>query len=330
MSKIITFDIEHADTSYINKIKILNSEFSSTSRSRSRDVCELIGQQAEGLRRLGRLKESIHLFLKTLHLSRQLGIRSGECWSLWGIASAFRSKGWNAHSRKIFSAAVDSSRRANDYRCYLWSVAEQSELDRIEGQLSKALPAHRLLYTEFLRIGDIRGVCWALSGAAQILKLQGFLQEASVEFRRAYEISSLANDTISAAWALRGQAEVARELGDSAIAIKLATEAEQAFRDIGYELGAAYAMKTRAKCLIFDDEVKEALTLALECHEKFQYCSEARGVAFSKFTLGLAYMRLGERAISHSLFRQSQYTLSVLGIREPRGFSPTQVLQRFE
>lgn len=323
MRKITGFAIEKPGLNYSETINLLEEEYRAIPQGKSIEIVEILGQQAEGLRRLSQLQESQKLFNRALFIAKKADIAWGECWSLLGLGLVLRARGTYNLCAKIFRSCFLAATHARDKRCALWARAELSELDRIVGNLWQALEAHKNLRCEFHAIGDWKGVCWATLGIGQIFRIQRELMGAVAEFKKAQDLCSTAGDLIGAAWAVRGLAEVAKENGDSLLAIELALDARAQFFSLGYKLGAAYSLKTQVEALLCESRLEEALSMAMQCRDEFIDCGERRGVGFSLLTLGSVWSRIGEPFHAIPILQRSRYLIGSSGGKEPKGFSPS-------
>ncbi len=329
MQRVVGFSIEEPGLQYRDTIKLLDMEFAATAVGNPRRIVELVGQQAEGLRRLSRLREAQALFSKALLIAQNSGIEWARGWAHWGIGSVLRAEGSYVLSAAHFKAATEAATRSNDRRCLLWSIAGLAELDRMAGRSRNALRTHKSLVLEFRSIGDVKGVCWASLGIAQIFRVHNDFEKADAEFSRSRELSSNAGHPLGEAWALRGQAEIARESGDYSLSIELASAARSMFSSVGYRLGAAYALKTQTDSLVQANKLDDALASACVAQKEFVLCGEHRGIAFSLLSLGNVWAHLKETSRATSTLRQSQLLLYSSKEAEPQGFSPTRELSRF-
>jgi Tetratricopeptide repeat len=127
MRKVTGFAIEEPGINYPETVRLLQ-EHRAISHGKSIEIVETLGQQAEGLRRLSKLRDSQRLFIKALHIARKTGISWSECWSLWGLGAVLRARGAYDLSRRMFTSSLLAAKHARDKRCALWSFAELSEL----------------------------------------------------------------------------------------------------------------------------------------------------------------------------------------------------------
>lgn len=326
--RIIGFSIEAPKLKYGGTVAALATEIQFVPDDRPKELVELLGAQAEGLRRLSRLDGSEDLFRRCLRISLQKDLLGAQGWSFWGLASVLRARGAKSASARLYKEALAAARLSGDRRCELWSIAELSELDRMAGRYKQAIEMHTYLRKEFRSIGDWKGVCWASLGIAQIYRLIRFLDRSTAEFIHTLETSEELGNAVGAGWAVRGLAEVARERRDYAVSLALAKDCRERFLAIDYRLGSAYALKTQVDTLIDMDDYASAEHLATQCNQEFKACGEARGIGFALLTLGRLHAKQGEPGRAAILLKRSAKLLQLSSGSEPAAFSPSAELRR--
>lgn len=323
------FAVEDAGIGYANlaesfrSARLMHADSSYTAES-----IELLLQEAEANRRLGRSGRAARLFNLALQFSSRSSFASGEAWALWGRGMLHRAWGLYNEARWNFRSAHASALRASDVRCVLWSRAELAETDRIAGNYRSAITAHRQIREDFHSIGDARGVLWATSGIAQMLRMTGSLTNAWDEFSTALDSSRSRGDVLSTAWSLRGLAEIAREQGKLEIALNVARDAIDHFGVLEYTLGKAYAQKTLADSLLAEGSVHEASALAEACSTSFLTSGEIRGIALSRLTLAnvATASRDPKKAIINA--NEAARLMCRIAAPPPPGFDPCRLLER--